>query len=153
MPSRGPRPILLDSRAMATNLLPVLQERSPRGGDVVIENPAPGIVCCRVIGEGDEVIAQAILRSVNAVYANCGRVKIFHDWLGVTGYTSGARKLLTDWTLEHRTNTDVSMLFQNRILAMGVSVAALAVPGIVSFSDPVAFAAARDAAIAAQRIR
>lgn len=134
---------------MVTNLLPSFQERSPRGGEIVVENPAPGIVCCRVTGEGDEQIAQAILRGANAVYASSGRVHIFHDWLGVTGYTSGARKLLTDWTREHRSNTGVSMLFQNRILAMGVSVAALAVPGIVSFSDPVAFAAARDAAIAA----
>jgi hypothetical protein len=136
---------------MVTNLLPSFEERSARGGAVVVENPAPGILCCRVTGEGDDVIARAILRGTNAVYANSGRIQIFHDWMGVTGYTSGARKLLTDWTLERRADTSVSMLFNNRILAMGVSVAALAVPGLISFSDPAIFAATRDAAIAAAR--
>jgi hypothetical protein len=136
---------------MEATLLPSFEERSARGGAVVVENPAPGILCCRVTGEGDDVIARAILRGTNAVYASSGRIQIFHDWLGVTGYTSDARKLLTDWTRERRVNTTVSMLFNNRFLAMGVSVAALAVPGLVSFSDPAIFAAARDAAITAAR--
>lgn len=111
-----------------------------------LEHLGPGVLGTTVTGRGDEVIARAILDASEPIYAAAGRIHAFHDWLGVTGYTSEARTLMAGWS-KGRRNVEATLLFENRILAMGISVVALALPGVRSFSDRAAFVAARDAAV------
>jgi len=89
-------------------------------GAVRLEHLAPDVLATTVTGRGDEVIARAILEASDPIYAAAGRTHAFHDWLGVTGYTSEARTLLTGWSKGRQ--VEATLLFENRILAMGVSV-------------------------------
>lgn len=116
-------------------------------GTVALAHRAPGIFTTTIVGRGDEQIARAILEASELILAADGHIVAFHDWMGVTGYTSEARTLITSWS-RGRTNVKVTLLFESRILAMGVSVVALALPGVVSLSDRALFSAARDGAIA-----
>ncbi len=111
-----------------------------------LEHLAPGVLGTTVTGRGDDVIARAILDASDPIYAAAGRIHAFHDWLGVTAYTSEARTLVTGWA-KGRARVEATLLFENRILAMGISVVALALPGVRSFSDRAAFVTARDAAV------
>lgn len=118
--------------------------KSPEGA-VRLEHLGPGLLATTVTGRGDGVIARAILEASDPIYAAAGRIHSFHDWLGVTGYTSEARMLLTAWA-KGRKNVEATLLFENRILAMGISVVALTLPGVRSCLDRAAFMAARDVA-------
>jgi hypothetical protein len=133
---------------MFTPAFPPREVRSSEGS-VRLEHLAPGVLGTTVVGRGDEVIARAILDASEPIYA-AGRIHAFHDWLGVTCYTSEARTLLTTWS-KGRKNIEATLLFENRILAMGISVVALALPGVRSFSDRAAFQAARDAVVTQAR--
>lgn len=55
-----------------------------------------------------------------------GKLEIFHDWSGMTGYDPDARKLLTDWNVRHGTDVvQVHLLVRSKVIAMGVSVSSL----------------------------
>lgn len=124
------------------------ETRTPTGL-VHVEHAAPGVLCCRVTGNGDGDAARAILEASDLVFGQRGAIHTFHDWLGVTGYTSEARTLLTEWSRPRRHAIRSTLLFEGRILAMGVAVAAMAIPGVNSHANPAAFHAERRAAIAA----
>lgn len=113
------------------------------------ENPAPGILVVTVAGYGDDDVAGLLVDCVERMVSTFGTYEAFHDWSGMTGYSTSARVRLTELVRKQRTK--VSLFFENRIIAMGVSVASLAVPTLTSFNDRRAFEAARDAAIAAAR--
>lgn len=114
---------------------------------VRLEHAAPGILVATISGYGTEEVAARILQSARVVYEADGRYHAFHDWSGLTGYESGARATLTAWGRQHP-HARVTILFQSRLVAMGVSVATLALPTLASFSDRAAFEAARARAIA-----
>ncbi len=118
-------------------------------GVVQVENPAPGIMLCRVTGNGDVDVANAIVAAVELVFVQTESIHSFHDWLGVTGYTSEARTVLTEWSRPRRHAVRSTLLFEGRILAMGVAVASLVATGVKSHSNAALFAAERSAAIAA----
>jgi hypothetical protein len=58
---------------------------------------------------------------------------VFHDWLRMTGYAPGCRKRLTAWSLANLScYASVHMALESKIVAMGVSVANLALGGIIT---------------------
>ncbi len=72
------------------------------------------------------------------------RICIFHDFTGVKGYQSEARKLLVGWGVDNRDTIAVThVLFRSKIVSMGVGVARYLLPGqLEGYSDPALFAAA-----------
>lgn len=58
---------------------------------------------------------------------------VFHDWLRMTGYAPGCRARLTTWSVANLScYASVHMALQSKIVAMGVSVANLALGGIIT---------------------
>jgi len=58
---------------------------------------------------------------------------VFHDWLHMTGYAPGCRARLTTWSVANLScYASVHMALQSKIVAMGVSLANLALGGIIT---------------------
>jgi len=98
--------------------------------------------------------ARALTQFVEVVRRKHTSVRIFHDWEAVTGYDSEARVHLTRWTLSapRKALAECHVLVRSRLVAMGVSTAALAlhvvdVP-LSSYSVRAEFEAKRAAALA-----
>jgi hypothetical protein len=61
-----------------------------------------------------------------------GKLYVFHDWIGLTGYDTKTRLRLTAWSVAHRhVYQEVHLAVRSRIIAMGVQVANVAVGGIM----------------------
>ncbi len=57
------------------------------------------------------------------------RYVFLHDWRRLTGYTPGARKIMTDWGMRVRAETDritIALSPGGKVVKMGVSVATMA---------------------------
>jgi hypothetical protein len=105
-------------------------------GEIWVWRLAPSIYASRVQGHLERDMAQAIIDLASPQYA-AGAVSGFHDWFGMTGYDSRSRVDLTGWIMEHRSQTRLCIGVKSRLVAMGVSVANLALGGnlITSFSE------------------
>ncbi len=59
-----------------------------------------------------------------------GKLNVFHDWIGMTGYESRCRQRMTQWSVANLGAYDeVHMVLRSRLVAMGVQVANLALGG------------------------
>lgn len=78
------------------------------------------------------------------------KICIFHDFTGVKGYQSEARRQLVGWGVDNRDTIAVThVLFRSKIVSMGVGVARYLLPGqLEGYSDPDLFAAALAESIA-----
>lgn len=76
--------------------------------------------------------ADLVLRVGDRI-ADLGRpMASFHDWMGMVSYDSVTRKLLTDWSIAHRAQIRASHIaLESRLVRMGVTVANLALDGIL----------------------
>jgi hypothetical protein len=97
-------------------------------GKIEIERVAPGVVLTRMHGHATIDHLSPIVSAV-AVELEAGRrPDVFHDWEGMTGYDSAVRVAMADWYRNVRDRVGkVHVLTSNRLVAMGVSVVALAV--------------------------
>ncbi len=88
-------------------------------GDVVVTIASGQIIA------GD---SRALTDVVDSVRRRVGCVRVFHDWHAVEGYESEARIHLTRWTLDAPRGTigECHVLVRSKLVAMGVSTAALA---------------------------
>lgn len=100
----------------------------------------PGILLQRVSGYATRPIAEAILRAADKALDEYDSLALFDDWFAVTGYEPDVRKLLTEHTARHRERmVEVHILVNSRLVAMGIAVASILVPGIRTYSDRQAF--------------
>lgn len=59
-----------------------------------------------------------------------GKLNVFHDWMGMTGYESRCRQRLTSWSLAHLDDFDeVHLAQRSKLVAMGVQVANIVLKG------------------------
>jgi len=135
---------------MFTPCFPPIRHRNGRSA-FDAENPAPGVLLVTIAGFGDDDIADLLMDCAGRTSGAFGSYEAFHDWSAMTGYSSSARTRLTE--LSQRQRNRVHILSGNRIIAMGVSVASLAVPTIKGYAERTAFEQARDDAIAHARRR
>lgn len=72
--------------------------------------------------------SRALTELAESVRRRTGRVRVFHDWHAVESYSSEARVHLTKWTLDAPRGSiaECHVLVRSRLVAMGVSTAALA---------------------------
>jgi hypothetical protein len=76
--------------------------------------------------------APLIKRSEAMVRAGQAPFALFHDAWGATGYESGMRVEMTQWTEKNRgTVKELHMLTQSKILSMAVAVIGLTLPGLM----------------------
>lgn len=82
-------------------------------------------------------MAQLIIDVGNPMYET-GVVWGFHDWLDMTGYDSSSRIDLTAWVLKNRANSRLSIGMRSKLVAMGVSVANLALGNMIETFSTIA---------------
>ena len=99
-----------------------------------------GLVLQRVQGHATRPLAEAVIRAVEVALGQHETLALFDDWFEVTGYDPEVRKLLTEHTARHRARMrEVHILVGSRLVAMGVAVASILVPGMHTYSDRGAF--------------
>jgi hypothetical protein len=102
--------------------------------ELFMSSPATGVLWTRVSGQADMDCALHIMRAFDWLASMTkSRLDVFHDWEAVTGYGTEVRQELTRWALENPGRTEsVHVLVGSRIVAMGVTVANVALGGIVT---------------------
>jgi hypothetical protein len=79
-----------------------------------------------VAGHFSAQLLSPYLRTLERAIAG-GRAVGFHDWEAMNTYDAECRKVLTEWTLRHRTRIEGwHILVRSKLVAMGVAAAALA---------------------------
>lgn len=97
----------------------------------------------RITGHLDQPMGTFILDAVNRFAAANKRINIFCDWAETTGYASDVRSAFTQWVASNRSKVTFHLLVGSKIVAMGVSVANLALGGIlVVYTNRASFDAA-----------
>jgi hypothetical protein len=81
---------------------------------------------------GHEELGPIAVRRMDAVLSDAGKIAIFLDFTDSPGYDSGLRVLWTQWLQSHlRSITKMHIVVKSKMVAMGVSVANLALGGII----------------------
>ncbi len=94
-------------------------------------------------------MVQKVIEFGNELLQSVPSIQIFHDFSGVTGYQSEARRVLVDWGVQNKTGIAAThVLFRSKIVSMGVSLATRLLQGqLTGYSKPSQFAAALATAI------
>lgn len=104
---------------------------------------APGVALVRVAGKADVDVARAIGGALEAVIEELGSIAVFYDFASLTGYTSEARVELIEWSKVHWSkHRSTHALVASKAVAMAVTVATIALPGLRSHTERARFEAA-----------
>lgn len=114
--------------------------------------PAVGLVQTRAEGRVELAGIAPIIEVCDALAPQPLPVLIFHDWERLTGYATEARVRLVAWSKSHPSPPQrVHILVGSKLVAMGVSVASLILPVLVTYNSRNAFERERLATIAERR--
>jgi hypothetical protein len=106
----------------------------PRGR-IWVWRISPNAYASEVDGHLETAMADLIIAVATPLYAN-GPVAGFHNWVAMTGYESTCRTRLTQWVLQHRPDSKLYIALRSKLVAMGVSVANLALGNMIqTFSN------------------
>ncbi len=112
-------------------------------GEAQIAAPKPDVVMLKVTGHLDRPMGLRIIDTLNKIVPATKRLHVFCDWAEMTGYESDVRSAFTQWVASHRAKVTFHLLVGSKLVAMGVSVANLALGGIlVGYTSRASFDAA-----------
>jgi len=116
--------------------------------------PGASILVASVAGFGEAEFAAAIMTPFRRLTKASSRVHLFFDVESMTNYDSALRTGLTGGFLKDRARiASLHVLVRARIVAMGVSVASLALGGLVtSLTDRELFKAKLDSCLFENRV-
>lgn len=110
--------------------MPIADEEarwSDAAGAVTFATPYPGVARMCVTGRVTAALAEQVVLMLEAALRQHARLVVFDDWEALTGYESEARLRMTDWTRLHQEQIpETHILVRSKIVAMGVTVAAMA---------------------------
>lgn len=89
------------------------------------------VQACCVHGLFCRAQAQLLVDEVDALLSTASPVHVFLDWSGMASYESESRIMLTKWAWERRARVSFHILVGSRMVAMGVTVANLALGGLL----------------------
>ena len=116
-------------------------------GEISLSSPKDGVVVFKVSGHFDKPMGTRIVDTMEQVVSAHRRFHAFCDWAEIVSYDSEVRAMLTQWVAQHRTHGTYHMLVGSKIISMGVSVANLALGGVlVGYTNRASFDAALRAA-------
>jgi hypothetical protein len=120
-------------------------------GQLFLWLPSPALLVAKLTGQGDKGFAAPIVRGLESSLARGGKIEMFFDAESMATYDSELRTALTAAFLEKRGRiSGLHVLVGSKLTAMGVSVANVALGGIViTHSERPPFARALDRALAA----
>lgn len=100
-------------------------------GSIAFWEVGPCIYATEVSGYMTRDMAQLIIARAEPLYSRRGRIYGFHNWFEMENYESSCRVELTAWVLGHRDRTALHIGLRSRLVAMGVSVANLALGSLI----------------------
>ena len=93
-------------------------------------------VCNHVLGHLDVAMGEALLARCDALIRERRKVRVFCHWGEMTGYDPEVRALCTDWGMKNRgAVVGYHMLMRDRIVQLGVEVAAVVLRRVQSYSS------------------
>lgn len=99
-------------------------------GKLHVTRPSTHVELVRAEGYADGPVVDLILEQRDEILRAHGRIALFDDLEGMTGYDSVVRTTLTEWSRVHKSEiVAFHILTRTRIAAMGVTVANLALGG------------------------
>lgn len=106
--------------------------------------PVSGLYVTECTGHMSVEFAKQIVAHGQQEFERMGHLNIFHDWEKLETYDAAARPTLTDWGLAlRRSQVQVNLLVRSKLVRMGVSVASIALGGMLqAHPDRAAFEAA-----------
>jgi hypothetical protein len=112
-------------------------------GEVLTAHPKADVMVLKVTGHLDRPMGLHIIDGVSRATTTTRRLHIFCDWAEMSGYDSDVRSAFTQWAATNRTKVMFHLLVGSKLVAMGVSVANLALGGIlVGYTNRASFDAA-----------
>lgn len=87
-----------------------------------------------VVGHGHAEYAEPILRRYDAGVRGPGKLVLLVDWWDMTAYDTPFRVEQTNWGIAHRGKFDLHILQRSKLVAMGVTVASLALPMMKTYT-------------------
>jgi hypothetical protein len=123
-------------------------------GSIAIWRHAPGLLIVRLDGHADKLLAPPILEAFDQVVASRSPIEMYFDAELLESYHSEVRTRLTSRFVRDRARiTSLHVLVRSKIVAMGVSVANIALGGVVtSHGHRQPFARALDGALDAHGV-
>lgn len=102
-------------------------------GDVSVTVYGQRLVATRVTGRLHADFLTRFMAPIDRIMVSGQRVIVYHDWEHLTGYDSEARVRLTTWATQFFKEIEaVHILTGSKIVHMGVSVANLALRGMIT---------------------
>ena len=102
-------------------------------GQLSLWTPQPGLLVVKMTGQGDKAFATPIVRGFERALEDAAQVRLFFDAELMATYDSELRTTLTAAFVEKRSHIDsIHVLVGSKLTAMGVSVANLALGGIIT---------------------
>jgi hypothetical protein len=110
-------------------------------GELWLWQPAPHVIVTRFQGAMyDSHLAHLAMTAIESIMATQARVDIFHDWEAMELYATKARTIMTERSVPNAAKRNsLSVLFNSKVVLMGVSLAALKLGGITTYTERKAF--------------
>jgi hypothetical protein len=109
---------------------------------------SPHIYATEMRGFMTPEMSALIIERAEPLYTATGKLHGFHNWLEMSNYESSCRVDLTAWVMRHRSQSVLHIGVRSRMVAMGVSVANLALGSLIEvYSTADALEAAMQAAL------
>jgi hypothetical protein len=106
-------------------------EVDDRVGRIVLAAARPGVQVVTIWGHLTPAMSRAITSHASAQLNSAPYLVAFHNWREMTGYESSCRGLLTQWAMRHKHDSKLHLVFGSPIVAMGVTVANLALGNVL----------------------
>jgi hypothetical protein len=91
-----------------------------------VSTPTPGLLVTRIEGHADLAVARFYVARAQREMLTQRRLRVFHDWSGLTGYDPDARDALREFGASNDdTRVRVHLLVRSKIVSMAIQTASL----------------------------
>jgi hypothetical protein len=106
-------------------------------GELRLWRPAPHVIVTKFQGAMyDAHLAHLAMTAIEEIISSEPKVDIFHDWEHMELYATQARTLMTERALPLAPSINtLSVLFDSKVVLMGVSLASIKLGGIPTFTQ------------------
>lgn len=109
-------------------------------GELLIHIPKADVFILKITGHLDDPMGAHVIDMLEKALSTTKRLHLFCDWAEMTGYESEVRAAFTSWAGANRNRVTFHLLVGSKLVAMGVSVANLALGGIlIGYASRAAF--------------
>ncbi len=108
-------------------------------GKLTLSMPRPGVFVSEVIGYMRVEEARAFIAYGDQILNQHGKLRGFHDWTAVMGYTNECRLVTTEWSMRRLAQLEaVHIALHSPMVRAAVAVANIGLRGRITMHDSVA---------------